>query len=231
MIQYENIAQWSRAHARLSRRHYWSAMTCSSDEQQHADHLAKFTTELASQQESKNNLDYLMSRANAIGATVLILKPNIVQLAGLKNPVSTETVAPGVWQDQWFDFWQDWQGGSAPAWQLNQWPECYVMELLSYGSGLFCRRGQTGVYRVCDQQRVSNRREQIELLWESGLPSRRGRPIHVPRQRWSGSKQELIMLTNLAKTHRDREHCSDVSAKFCSAFRSINRYIAWPGAW
>jgi hypothetical protein len=35
----------------------------------------------------------------------------------------------------------------------------------------------------------------------------------------------------LAERHWNRRNTSDVAKKLVSAWRSINRYAAWPGSW
>jgi hypothetical protein len=68
-------------------------------------------------------------------------------------------------------------------------------------------------------------------MWALGFAAHRGRPLSIAKIRWTGSRQELELATQLAEQHWDRRRTSDVARKLCSVFTSINRYAAWPGAW
>ena len=59
----------------------------------------------------------------------------------------------------------------------------------------------------------------------------RGRPPTVATIRWSGTREELEELTQLAERHGSRYNRSDVAKKIWSAYNSISRYAAWPGTW
>lgn len=234
MLQYENIAAWSRAHSRLQHRyrHATSWYTDTNTERQDADKLTLFATDLASKKESQHNLSYLLDVAKKTKAVSVIVKPKIIQLSGYSDAQDLDKIISRAWRDTWWEWWSETNGSySVPVWQQHEWPDCYVVELQTYGPGYFCRSAEVGVYRAQDGMKITNRREQIELLWSQGLPSRRGRPIHVAPRRWSGSKEELILLTELAGKHRPTARQSEVSAKIVSAFNAINRCVAWPGAW
>lgn len=234
MLKYENIAAWSRARSRLQHRYSYATSWSRNDHdsQQDSDRLTLFATDLPSQRESQDNLDHLLHVANKTNAVGLILKPRLVQLFGYKDAIDLNSIADQDWRDKWWTWWSDLNGShSVPQWQQHEFAECYVVELQTYGPGYFCRSHQVGVYQGQDGGKITARRQQIEFLWSQGLASRRGRPIHVASQRWSGSKQELTMLTQLASQHKSRARQSEVSAKLVSAFNSINRYVAWPGAW
>ena len=88
-----------------------------------------------------------------------------------------------------------------------------------------------GIYDVATGRRLTNRREIIERMWALGFAAQRGRPLLIARVRWTGNRQELEHVTQLAQQYWDRRHQSDMAKKMVSAFRSINRYAAWPGAW
>lgn len=234
MLQYENIAAWSRAHSRLQHRHQYITgwNHDSDDERRDADKLTLFATDLISKRESQHNLAYLLDAAKKTGAVSVIVKPKIIQLSGYVNAVDLDDIVGAAWRDRWWQWWSDVNSSySVPTWQQHEWPDCYVIELVTYGPGYFCRSPEVGVYRVDDGQKITNRHQQIELLWSQGLPSRRGRPIHIASRRWSGSRQELTLLTQLAHQHQSTVRQSEVSAKIVSAYRAINRYVAWPGAW
>lgn len=234
MLQYENIAAYSRAKSRLEHRFQYATGWHRDpvDERQDADKLTLFATDLMSKKESQHNREYLLDVAKKTGAVSVIIKPKIIQLSGFAEAINLDDIVSAAWRDRWWQWWSEINNSySVPTWQQYEWPECYVVELATYGSGYFCRSGEIGVYRGDDGKKVTNRHEQIELLWAQGLPSRRGRPIHIASRRWSGSREELILLTELANKHRHSARQSEVSAKIVSAYNSINRYVAWPGAW
>jgi hypothetical protein len=105
-----------------------------------------------------------------------------------------------------------------------------MSEFYTYRASL-CLREHQGVYDVATGRRLTNRREIIERMWRLGFAAQRGRPLSIARTRWTGNREELTEVADLAERHWNRRNTSDVAKKLVSAWRSINRYAAWPGSW
>jgi hypothetical protein len=94
-----------------------------------------------------------------------------------------------------------------------------------------CLKEHEGVYDVQSGRRLTNRRDIIERMWALGFAANRGRPLAFAKLRWTGSREELELITELADRYWNRRYESEAAKKMVSAYTSINRYAAWPGAW
>lgn len=80
-------------------------------------------------------------------------------------------------------------------------------------------------------ERIKNRHEQIETLWEYGFASKRGRPITVGRTSHSGTKIEILQLVEWLEKLRIWNTGSEIQYKTQQIFNTLNRHYAWPEYW
>jgi hypothetical protein len=232
-LEFQNLAEWSKLNRKLkqSLSSYW--VRASQDEID-GWRLQMFTCDKESKQESVRNLDRLKQKAEEIEAPVLIVKGDNFQFVGMQQAIVATDLVDQEWMDtvsEYFDRKNYYS--SKPFWthhESNNGDQAYSLH--TYGAdAVFARTPQTGFYLLGEDRKVTDRREQIQLLWDYGFVARRGRPVSVGWERHSGSPDEIAMITRQARQMWHRRHSSEVAAKMCSIYTSINRYYAWPGSW
>ena len=225
MLRYKNISQFTDASHRLKNGYRW----ISGDYTQEADQLTVFTSSKHSAEDSEHNLNFLLDSAKRCGAPLVVLKPNLIQFVGQEN---SQPLAPIVTSDEWrkkikkyYDSQRDYHYLDI---DLSTLSEC--ASLRAYGSA-WCLREHQGIYDVETRKRMTNRQEIIQAFWDHGFAAWRGRPMHVAKIRWSGTREDLEMATEMADRYWSRKNQSNVAKKFVQTYTSINRYAAWPGSW
>jgi hypothetical protein len=231
MIQFRNIIAYMEARSRLRRNSYWGYNQNTRD----SDRLLAFTTERDARLESVANREFIMNQARALGAGIAIIKPEIVQLAGMPERVAHRRAFGNGTFDELELYAQEHDKGSywIPKETDSQVSDrgFHTTTLRAFGPGSWVTHEDQGFYDAITGEKITNRREQIERLWDLGFASRRGRPVHVAQERWSGSREELEMLAEMAEQVWDRYHTSEMARKMVAAYRGINKYVAWPGSW
>lgn len=232
-LEYENLAQWGKLHRKIkNNRNSWWAKP--SQDEVDGWKLQMFTVDKESKLESKRNLEVLKAKAREIEAPLLIIKGDNIQFAGTRLAVTVNDLSNEDWMNRLSEFF-DRQNYyySKPFWTHHESDQdTHAYSLYGYGSdAIFARSPQTGFYLVDEDRKVTDRKEQIQLLWDLGFVARRGRPVSVGWERHSGSTDEIAMITRQAKEMWHRRGHSEVADKICSIYTSINRYYAWPGNW
>jgi hypothetical protein len=229
MIEYRVIAEANNINRRLQRDVYDRAWA-DNNHTRDGDRLALFTLEPQAQRDSAANIDLVLNVARAYGQKLVIAKSNLLQIVGAADD-RIEQMARLLFSKQWLADHQTWLDSNNPvAPRFESTSQGKVCEFYTWRPGMVLPK-QQGVYDVATGQRLTRRRDIIERMWALGFAASRGRPLSIARQRWTGSREELTLVTQLAEQHWDRRNTSDVAKKMVSAFRSINRYAAWPGAW
>lgn len=227
MLNYELIAQINKARRRIKRQLYrWQ-----NEHTQDSDRMLLFTWETPAIAQSQDNLDLCLAQARAHDQDLLVIKPYILQVAGRGNLGRSEQVKADLFPQTWLakhNAWLDSSSGIWPVLDSNSRGE--MVGFYSYRACL-CLDEHQGVYDVATGQRLTNRRATIERMWDMGFAATRGRPLSMAKPRWTGSREDLEHVTQLADQYWQRQNSSEMARKMCSAYRSINRYAAWPGAW
>jgi len=228
MIRYRVISEANNIVRRLKRNMYdrpWGDRNHTRD----GDSLTLFTLKPQALCDSATNLDLVMSVARAYGQELVVVKPNMIQIAGRDR--RCEAVADILFPQAWRREHQEWLDSTSPMIpRLDRNDRGEVCEFYTWRPAL-CVDQHQGVYDVATGDRLKNRRDIIERMWALGFAAQRGRPLSMARQRWTGSCEELDLITRLADQHWQRASGSEAAKKMVSTFRSINRYAAWPGAW
>jgi hypothetical protein len=229
MIEYRVITEANNICRRLQRDSYHRFHGMDNYNRE-SDRLALFTLEPQARRESAANIDLVLSVARAYGQKLVVVKTNLLQIVGQADD-RVEQMARVLFSEQWLADHQTWLDSSNPVKpRFETTGQGTVCEFYTWRPGMVLPK-QQGVYDVESRQRLTRRRDIIERMWALGFAASRGRPLSIARQRWTGSREELDLITQLAEQHWDRRNTSDAAKKMVSAFRSINRYAAWPGAW
>lgn len=228
MLEYRAIHQINAAQRRLKRGSHWRSDQHTED----TDRLLMFTLGPQAQRDSQANLDAIMTVARDFRMDLVVARDERIQLAGSGS--GAEASANALFSRAWLTEFNDWvdsarfptrpmieHSGHGQYAGFDHWRHCFVLP------------EQVGVYDVATGQRLTNRRDIIQRYWDLGFAAWRGRPASIAKLRWSGTRDELKELSEIADRYwtRGLRRETEVSKRLVSAFRSINRYAAWPGAW
>jgi len=227
MLKYETIHEVAGARRRLKGQDRYSYRYDGRNREN--DQLALFTFENEALQDSQHNLDWLLALARSMDQRYVVLTENKVQIAGEcqgRSEVLARAMAPESWCNR-FDQWVDAAHTRATADEtrhggvaaLHLWRRCLAL------------KEHQGVYEASTGRRITNREEIIRAFWSLGFATWRGRPYSIAKLRWSGEREELEELRDLYDRHWSNQYRSEMAKKIVSAYRSINRHAAWPGAW
>lgn len=231
MLEYEVIHKVNTVRERLGRDNYNQFYAREHGYSHASDQLLDFTFSKQATDASAANLARCLSVCRDHGMTMLVFKQNMIQIAGDSDPDRHSLAASVLWPTHWLEqhsAWLDSTRAYPPV--LQQSAQGQSAEFVSYRR-CFTTKEYQGVYDVETGRRLTNRRQTIERFWQLGFAALRGRPLSIARLRWTGSRAELQDLTGLADRYWARQNESEMAKKMVSAYRSINRYAAWPGAW
>ena len=229
MLNYQIIYDINRVNSRLKRGYsLWYG-----DHSRDADTLLSFTWGDRAREESEANRTLCLQVARELSMDLVIIKPNIIQLAGSAGSGGSELAGNRLFGAAWrkqYAQWLDSSYGPVPVIQNTQ--EGEVVEFASHRRCM-CLEEHQGVYDVATGVRLTNRKHIIERIWSLGFATQRGRPPSIARLKYTGTRNDLEEITQLADRYwtRGRRGETEVAKKIVSAYRSINRYAAWPGAW
>jgi len=231
MLKYKIIAEANNTQERLRLNryghNYWRDQTHNRD----ADTLAAFTLTPEAQRDSEHNFDLVINMARHYHQDLLVIKPQQIQVAGTGDGSVNQHIAKELFPDSWLREYEQWLDTTYPvAARVDHSDQGAVTEFYTYRPAL-CLRQQQGVYDVETGRRLTNRREIIERMWRLGFAAQRGRPLSMARTKYTGNRQELLEISDLADRHWNRRNTSEAAKKLVSTWRSINRYSAWPGSW
>lgn len=223
MLQFERIHQVSQAQDRLRSNYYRH----SSQHNRDSDALVVFTLAQEAEKDAQRNLEFCLDIGRKYRAEYLVLHDNKIQFAGRRIEEGImDALAPGPWRQDYMT-WSDSRSIDVSSDSSGQ-GECYSMR---HWRRAFAMSHTRGIYEIGTGGRLKNRHDIIERFWALGYASWRGRPLSVASIRWSGTRDELETVTDLADRYWSRRHVSDAAKKMVSAYTSLNRYAAWPGAW
>lgn len=232
-LEYQNLCQWGKLKRKLNRKSHNFFYSPNEDDIA-GWKLQMFTLEQEAKRESESNLERVKEQANALECPIVVLRDTEVQFIGSNYAVATTDLCDQEWIDRLVEY-SDKQGcyASRPFWTHNENDlGNHGYTLYAYGSNhMWARSPQTGFYLVDEDRKVTDRREQIQILWDLGFVARRGRPVGIGPERHCGSREEIALITSQANKLWHRRGHSEVADKICSIYTSINRYYAWPGSW
>lgn len=225
MIVKENVKTYSEARERYTRSRYgWRSDSHTRD----SDRMLMFTTENRAQEESLLNLEHFKTLGRAYNMRYLVTNRVKIQFVGHDH---LELVRQTIARDAWNEAYKKENHGHGMDMSIDATDSGSVLHVRAYNHGLMLKE-QYGVYDLSEDRRVTNRKEIIQRFWDYGFATWRGRPPTVAQLRWSGPCESLTHLTKLADQYWKLDNGrNEVARKIVSAYRSINRYAAWPGAW
>ena len=229
MLNYDIIHKTRQARHRLAHHAYsrprWDGDASATRD---SDKVLLFTWETKAIEASQANVDWAIAVARDYDQDLLVIKPYTIQVAGRTY---ARQAADKLFSRDWLIDHNDWLGsatGIRP--QLDETNRGHMAGLYTYRACM-CLAEHQGVYDVTTGQRMTNRRAIISRMWDLGFAANRGRPLAMARPRQTGTREDLELITELADRYWERRYENEATKKLVSAYRSINRYAAWPGAW
>ena len=229
MLRYENIYEVVGARRRLKDNYRDRYSWRQDGRNRETDQLTLFTFETEALEDSSHNLNFLLSVARDLHQRYVILLDNKIQVTGEQwTSRVAERIAPREWKSDFSAWIEDDHERIAAVLEetrlggvitLHSWRRCFTL------------KEHQGVYEAQTGRRLTNREEIIQAFWSLGFATWRGRPYSIAKLRWSGERNELEELSDLANRYWSSRSRTDVAKKITSAYRSINRYAAWPGSW
>ena len=229
MLRYQTISEANKTQDRLRLNRYGVNYWREETHNREADVLAMFTLEPEATKHSEHNFALIMDTARHCQQDLVVFKPEQVQIAGTGD--GSHAAADRLFPASWLREYEQWIDTTYPiGYRMDSSGQGSCSEFYTYRLAM-CLRKHQGVYDVASGRRLTNRREIIERMWRLGFAAQRGRPLSVARTKWTGNREELQEIADLADRHWNRRNTSEAAKKLVSVWRSINRYAAWPGSW
>ena len=198
--------------------------------------VQQFTLTKIAAEHSRINLDQILETGLKYNVPTVIVKPQLIQFIGHDTFIESSHIldAKAIKRFTDDDTFGRWANG--PKWRdVTSSNGYHMLELGGYFQHFWAMSPQCGYYQLnhlgTDYNKTTNRKTQIQELWNWGWPARRGRPVHVGFEQHSGNCQEIEMLTDMAEVLCERQRYSEVAKRTLANFRSINREYSWPGYW
>jgi len=225
-LQTKDVSLYTKVNNRLKHgRHYRDF------EQERAGlQLQQFTVQKIAQAHSLENQKEILWRAEALGIPTVLLTPRTIQFLGNDDVVADEIMTDA--QLKAFDTSENHYSRSTWRSEVSdEGTECLELSLNYENYAVL--PSEQGFFHYVDKKftRIKNRHKQIEMLWNYGFPSKRGRPIMVGRAGHSGSKIEIIGLVDWLEKLRMLNNGSEIQYKTQQIYNTLNRHYAWPEHW
>ena len=231
MLRYQTISEANKTQERLRLNRYGGNYWREETHTREADVLAMFTLTPEAQQHSGHNFDLVMTTARHYRQDLVVIKPEQIQVAGPGDGSVNRNIAKELFPESWLREYEQWLDTTYPLVpRVDHSGQGAFTEFYTYRPAL-CLREHRGVYDVATGRRLTNRRDIIERMWRLGFAAQRGRPLSIARTKYTGNREELQEIADLADRHWNRRNTSEAAKKLVSVWRSINRYAAWPGSW
>lgn len=230
-MEYRTINDVNAARRHIKNDRYGSPWHRDKNTTRESDQMLNFTFGPMAEQHSQDNLQRCLETAREYEQDIIVVKDNQIQISSDRVSGQHRLIAKKLFSDAWLNEHNQWLDSTnyiAPRVENSRHGE--YMEFYTYRHCLFLTEHQ-GIYDVTTGQRLTNRRNIIERMWKMGFAAVRGRPLSLAKIRWTGEREELEEVTELANRYWDRRRQSDTAKKLVSVYRSINRYAAWPGSW
>jgi len=225
-LQTKDISLYTKVTGRLKNGRYYRDF-----EQERAGlQLQQFTAQKSAMEHSSQNQKEILWRAEALNIPTVLITPKSIQFLG-NNDVVTEEI---MTNDQLKAFDTSENHYSRSLWRSEVSSDGYeCLELNLNYENYAVLQSEQGFFHYVDGKftRIKNRHKQIEMLWDYGFASKRGRPLTVGRASHSGTKVEIIGLVSWLEKLRMLNSGSEIQYKTQQIYNTLNRHYAWPEHW
>lgn len=177
--------------------------------------------------QSQSNFDQLLDRARRQGVEWLVVTPKRVQFIG-GSPDLGQVFTPG---------WANHYDQTLPSEQyytlsdrlyrlVRNWVIWRSVSHFHHWTPTLVTEQHQGFYRVNTGKRVTNRLDQMDVIWCAGFLARRGRPLTCAAPDQYGTRESLEHLCRLnPKQLGSSDH---IYRKLDQLYRATNRDCCWP---
>ena len=192
--------------------------------------LQQFTVQKAAQDQSVQNQKEILWRAQALNIPTVLITPKVMQFIG-NNDVGTDEIMTDEQLKKFDTSENHWCRSSWRSEVSSEGYECLELNLNYENYAVL--PSEQGFFKFKDNkfERIKNRHTQIEMLWDYGFPSKRGRPLTVGRTSHSGTKLEIVQLVAWLEKLRMLNSGSEIQYKTQQIYNTLNRHYAWPEHW
>lgn len=225
-LQTKDISLYSKVSNRLKNgRHYRGF-----EEERAGLQLQAFTAQKSAMEHSVQNQKEILCRAQNLNIPTVIITPKHTQFLG-NNDVGTDEIMTAEQLEKFDNQDNHWCRSSWRSEVSSEGYECLELNLNYENYAVL--PSEQGFFHFKDNnfERIKNRHEQIEMLWNYGFPSKRGRPLTVGRTSHSGTKIEILQLVVWLEKLRMLNSGSEIQYKTQQIYNTLNRHYAWPEHW
>ena len=229
ILEHQKIHDVNKIQRRIKSDHY--GIRGSHKHTREADQLLEFTLGPAAEQASLAVLESVLATARSHGQDLVVITESQIQIGQVGEGDGCRKAIRALFPQEWLeenDRWVDATSGVRPTFDQSRYGE--FGQFYNFRPNLIVQKHR-GVYDAASGRRLTNRQEIINRMWSAGFAAARGRPLTYCKIRWAGERDHLVDVMELADRYWSQRRTSEVAKKICSAFTSINRYAAWPGAW
>ena len=225
-LQTKDVSLYTKVTSKLKNGRYYRNF----EEERAGLQLQQFTVQKTAQEQSLANNKEILSRAEALHIPTVLLTPKNIQFIGNANVVTDEIMTDE--QIKAFDTSENhWSRTTWRSEVSDQGTECLELNLNYENYSVLT--SEQGFFHYVDGKftRIKNRHTQIEMLWDYGFASKRGRPLTVGRATHSGTKVEIIGLVAWLQKLKMLNKGSEIQYKTQQIYNTLNRHYAGPEHW
>lgn len=227
-LHFKNLRQWGTVRRKLDRQVRWNSIFIENLDPAGLQ-VQMFTLDKPAAEESKHNLQELLNFCKTMEIPVLVGKANHFQLLGHHYQIPETDLLSESCREQ--------IAGEELSYYRPRWTHfCsetghWCQQFYGFGENLWLRSPEIGFYDVESGNKITNRKQQIEMLWSLGFVSRRGRPVSAADESSCGSPSDVIAISKLAGQMHKKTFKSDIAKRIVSVYKSTHRYYCWPNHW
>jgi hypothetical protein len=225
-LQTKDVSLYTKVSSKLKNGRYYRNF----EEERAGLQLQQFTVQKTAKEQSRQNQKEILWRAEALFIPTVLITPRTIQFLGNNSVIANEIMTDA--QIKAFDTSENhWSRTTWRSEVSDEGTECLELNLNYENYSVLT--SEQGFFHYVDGKftRIKNRHTQIEMLWDYGFASKRGRPLTVGRATHSGTKTEINGLVNWLGTLRRLNKGSEIQFKTQQIYNTLNRHYAWPEHW
>lgn len=192
--------------------------------------LQLWTATPAAHEQSQANFDELLALARQQGCAWMILRPKRVQFMGGRPDL--RQVFDQAWAQHYDHQMHDGDHYYGISDRLDRlilnWTQRDHVSHIHYWTRMFVTDRHQGFWRVETGERMTNRLDQMDAIWNAGFLARRGRPLSCAQPSQYGTRDSI---EHLGRLDRWQLGSSDhIYRKLDQLYRSVNRDCCWPSS-
>jgi len=178
--------------------------------------------------QSQNNFVQLLDHARRQGCEYMILDAKYVQFLG--GSANLRKVFTPSWAEKFDQSVKDSDYYHGISDRLDRhvsiWQQQRLVSQIRFWIRMFVTDQHRGFWHVNTGERMTNRLDQMDVIWAAGFLARRGRPLSCAQPSQFGSRDSIEHLSRLDR--RQLGSSDHIYSKLDQLYRSVNRDCCWP---